>query len=286
MANSPQHAQEVALGERFEFGNNWRRFLELLNDDRISEAEASLRKMFQIETLEGKTFLDIGSGSGLFSLAARRLGAEVTSFDYDPDSFACTQELRRRFFPNDPSWRVEQGSVLDRAFIKTFGKFDIVYSWGVLHHTGKMWEALDHAAIPVKSDGALLVAIYNDEGAISQRWVTVKQTYLKLPGFLRPPYLAAFFVSSYWRRTLKDFLLLRPFHTFRAYGQGRRGMNVWRDHVDWIGGYPFEVAKPEELFEFYKSRGFSLERMVTVNDLGCNEMVFRHSGASSSSSTQ
>jgi 2-polyprenyl-6-hydroxyphenyl methylase/3-demethylubiquinone-9 3-methyltransferase len=274
MVTSPQHAQEVALGKRFEFGNNWRRFLDLLDDRRIEDAETSLGKMFQTKTLAGKTFLDIGSGSGLFSLAARRLGANVTSFDYDPASVGCTMELRRRYFPDDPDWHVEQGSVLDKDYVQHFGQFDIVYSWGVLHHTGSMWDALKHAAIPVKRDGLLLVAIYNDEGARSQRWVKVKQTYLKLPGILRTPYLAGFFVSSYWRRTLKDFLLLRPFHTFRTYGGGR-GMSVWRDHVDWIGGYPFEVAKPEELFEFYKKLGFTLERMVTVNDLGCNEMVFR-----------
>ena len=92
---------EVARGERFEFGKNWGRFLAVLNDERISEAEASLKSMLKVEGLTGKSFLDIGSGSGLFSLAARRLGARVHSFDYDPQSVACTAELKRRYFEGD-----------------------------------------------------------------------------------------------------------------------------------------------------------------------------------------
>src|SRR3954454_15207008 len=122
-----QHSAEVASGERFEFGKNWTAFLAVLDDERIAKAEESLKEMLEVETLEGKTFLDIGSGSGLFSLAARRLGARVHSFDYDSNSFACTQELRNRCFPNDADWRVEQGSALDVEYIKSLGKFDVVY---------------------------------------------------------------------------------------------------------------------------------------------------------------
>src|SRR5438876_9016826 len=143
------HAIEIARGERFEFGKNWSRFLILLDEPRIVRAEQSLKQMLEIENLEGRSFLDIGSGSGLFSLAARRLGARVHSFDYDPHSVACTKELRRRYFNNDPDWRIEEGSALDADYIKSVGPFDVVYSWGVLHHTGAMWTALDNAQLPV-----------------------------------------------------------------------------------------------------------------------------------------
>src|SRR6185369_14036983 len=135
-----QHSAEVNAGERFEFGKNWSRFLALLDERRIKEAEDSLKRMLEVETLEGKSFVDVGSGSGLFSLAARRLGAKVHSLDYDPNSVACTAELKRRYFPNDLSWRVEEGSALDRKYLASLGTFDVVYSWGVLHHTGKMWQ--------------------------------------------------------------------------------------------------------------------------------------------------
>src|SRR5947209_14888872 len=132
------HALEVGSGARFKFGENWARFLELLDDGRIARAEESLKNMLEVEGLAGRRFLDIGSGSGLFSLAARRLGARVHSFDYDPRSVACTRELRRRFFTDDPSWTVDEASALDENYVRGLGAFDVVYSWGVLHHTGQM----------------------------------------------------------------------------------------------------------------------------------------------------
>ena len=115
-STNSQHSTDVKKGERFEFGKNWRRFLARLNDERVAIAQASVQKFLGHQDLTGKTFLDIGSGSGLFSLVARRLGATVHSFDYDPYSVACTEELRRRYFPGDTKWVVERASALDRDY--------------------------------------------------------------------------------------------------------------------------------------------------------------------------
>lgn len=136
-----------------------------MDDERIAQAEKSLTD--KLGDLSRLRFIDVGSGSGLLSLAGRNLGAEVVSFDYDPQSFACAQELRRRYRPDDPDWRIEQGSVLDADYMKSLGEFEVVYSWGVLHHTGDMWEALERVGWMTTRGGRLLIALYNDQGPIS-----------------------------------------------------------------------------------------------------------------------
>jgi 2-polyprenyl-6-hydroxyphenyl methylase/3-demethylubiquinone-9 3-methyltransferase len=270
--------EEIAARERFAFGDNWRRFLSLLDDKRILAAEDSLRRMLEATHLRGKTFLDVGCGSGLFSLAARRLGAAVHCFDYDPQSVACARELQSRYFPDDSQWRIEQGSALDAGYLSRLGTFDIVYSWGVLHHTGNMWEALENVSSLVRPGGKLFIAIYNDQGNISNRWRAVKRAYNRLPNGLRFLVSVPVVVHLYWRRTLKDFLRGRPFETWRSVRR-ERGMSAWRDLIDWVGGYPFEVAKPEVILEFYLRRGFSLARLTTCGgSLGCNEFVFVRGG--------
>jgi 2-polyprenyl-6-hydroxyphenyl methylase/3-demethylubiquinone-9 3-methyltransferase len=272
---SAEHLHEVAAGQRFEFGRNWARFLQTLTPDRIRRSEAALQAMLGRLSLTGHSFLDLGSGSGLSSLAARNLGAVVVSVDYDPESVACTAELKRRFYSGDPHWRVLQGSALDRPFLQSLGQFDIVYSWGVLHHTGAMWRALEYVTDSVRPGGTLFVAIYNDQGKPSRRWLTVKRLYNRLPRGTRWPLVLGCSVKLGWRSIVKDFLKGRPFYQVRTYG-AERGMSYWTDVVDWVGGYPFEVAKPDQIFEFYRDRGFVLEQLKTEGgDLGCNQFVFR-----------
>ncbi len=253
-----QHEREVATGKRFRFGRNWARFLKRLNQARIAESEKNLLEFLGKESLEGKTFLDVGSGSGLSSLAARRLGAAVTSFDYDGQSVACTEEVRRRYLPDDPSWTIEHGSVLDMQYLAGLGQFDIVYSWGVLHHTGAMWQAMENVKPLVKIGGLLFIAIYNDCGEVSRWWLERKRRYNALPRALRPLYAIYVWMPQELRSLVGSMRAgeLRTYVRELTSATSGRGMSWLHDVIDWIGGYPYEYASVKDIVEFYRRDGF------------------------------
>jgi SAM-dependent methyltransferase len=258
---------------RFAFGRNWQNFLQFVDDDRIKAAEESLRSY--LGEVRGKTVLDIGSGSGLFSLAASRLRARVRSFDIDEAAVECTRELKRRYMPDNSDWTIEWGDVLERPFLDSLGKFDVVYSWGVLHHTGRMWDAIGNAAALVKPGGYFYIAIYNNQGGASRRWKWIKHKYNSSGALGRRALILA--VGGYFE-TMRILVALRdrqnPFRRDSAWGS--RGMHRQTDLVDWVGGWPFEVATPDAVFEFCRVRGFSLERLKTCGGgLGCNEFLFK-----------
>lgn len=261
---------------RFDFGENWREFLALVDESRIGQAERSLTEMLGSESLAGKTFLDVGCGSGLFSLAGLRMGAtQVCSFDFDVESVECARELRRRFRMGS-NWEIEQGDILDQSFVATLGTWDVVYAWGVLHHTGNMWRAIENVQQLVAPRGTLFVSIYNDQGLRSQIWRRVKRQYNRLPGRLQTPYAVGVMLP---RELLSAGLATargKPTTYIRSWtGARKRGMSRWHDLIDWVGGFPFEVARPEEVFDFFRTRGFVLERLRTCGGgLGCNEFVF------------
>ena len=232
---------------RFAFGNNWQKLT--ISEEQIRAAEASLVEWFG--SLDGKTFLDIGSGSGLFSLAAHNLGARVRSFDYDPQSVECTERL------SDGRWSVERGDILDPDYVSRLGKFDIVYSWGVLHHTGNMEQAIENAK-SLTTD-KLMIAIYNDQGVLSTYWKGVKRLY-NTP--LKPLVVVSqlpLYLARVAYRAVTGRLL-------------QRGMNLWRDCIDWIGGYPFEVATPEKISGLCQP--LQLSKSLLTKRQGCNQFLF------------
>ena len=263
-----QHSTEIRQGQRFDFGKNWQSYLQTMTDTKIGLATASLRSTLGLDSLSSKTFLDIGSGSGLSSLAARRLGAKVVSFDFDPKSVQATQLLKEQYYPGDPDWQIYTGSVLDQKFLADLGAFDIVYSWGVLHHTGDMYNALKNILVNLKAESLLVIAIYNDQGWISDYWRLLKKTYCKVPmlrPFIQLLHLPYPFGASVLYRLVTGRL------------NESRGMSLWHNYLDWLGGYPFEVASTDKMVTFYSAYNLQLQSLISTKRNGCNEFVFRHS---------
>jgi 2-polyprenyl-6-hydroxyphenyl methylase/3-demethylubiquinone-9 3-methyltransferase len=267
--------------KKFAFGKNWEHFIKVyLNEERIEEAKKSLLEFWGDYDIKGKSFLDIGCGSGVFSLAAIRLGAsEVVSFDVDPDSVKSCQYLREKE-GNPKNWTVKQGSILDEKFMSKMDKYDFVYSWGVLHHTGQMWKAIENTTKVVKDGGLLYIAIYNKADFIgiyddlrigtSGFWVKAKRFYISLPHVVQDmidyTVMAALFVTSIFR-------LKNPFKEMKS--TDYRGMS-WRIIIkDWLGGYPYEYAAVDEIFNFVKKFGFSLENLKFNDGLRNNDYLFK-----------
>jgi SAM-dependent methyltransferase len=265
----------LSSNPRFSFGKNWAKFLSRLDEDKILEAEVSLKEKLGYLNLQNKTFLDIGCGSGLFSLAAYRLGATVYSFDYDEDAVNCAAYLKNKYAPQSSRWDIGQGSILDPIFLEKYAEMDVVYAWGVLHHTGRLYDSFPHVLKLAKKGGTIFISIYNDQGSTSLRWKSIKEKYNK------SGYPTKFFILLYtfyrcWTKSLAFSFLTtgNPFKSWIAYGKNNRGMSAWHDLLDWAGGYPFEVAKPEDVFDFFRSMGCELQKLKTCGGIGCNEFVF------------
>lgn len=262
--------------DRFAFGENWQKFLKNITDERIEKAKRSLTGFLGLPDLSGKTFIDIGCGSGLFSYAAFLLKAErILSFDFDPQSVAATRKLWEK--GGSPTrWRMEKGSVLDGEYLKTLGTFDIVYSWGVLHHTGSMWDAIRNSAGLVGEGGYYYIALYNNvEGRLgSSFWFGVKKFYNHSPKSVR--FLLDWMYILIFHVIANVLRLKNPITAMREYGKSR-GMHWREDASDWLGGYPYEYASPGEVFQFMKKEfpSFSLINMKTTSGIGNNWFLFK-----------
>lgn len=277
--------------ERYGFGRNWAKFSKVGLDDAAREKSRELLlRSLKLRSLESRVFLDIGSGSGLHSLAAYQSGAsEVISFDYDPHSVATTEKIRVAA-GSPANWQALGGSVLDGAFMQGLPKADIVYSWGVLHHTGHVWEALRNAFVPLKPGGLALIALYSttcyENAALHgwpspERWLAIKQQYNQATSLGRllmewRYVLTSGFTHSTRRlrsvaRSLRH--ALREAKGYRA----NRGMHYWTDIRDWLGGWPMEFTHENDVIAFC-ARECGMDCLELLTGEGCTEFVFRRKG--------
>lgn len=256
----------MSKDKRFGFGRNWKDFIQYkLTDERIDESRKHMLEFMGPENIAEKSFLDVGCGSGLHSLSALRNGAKsVYAFDYDIHSVEAATFLKDLKCPDDKEWRVEQGSILDEDYVSSLGQYDVVYSWGVLHHTGELWKALEIITRCVRPGGLLYLALYSENAHVSpppEFWLKVKKKYVDSGAFYRT-LMVIWYVWRFGmgRNPLRLPRLLRKIRDYKK----SRGMSYMTDVKDWIGGWPMEFSRDEDVIDLYEKKlGFKLIRIST-----------------------
>lgn len=244
----------------FSFGRNWETFVQTsFTPERLEIAKRHILDFLGVPDLKGAYFLDVGCGSGLSSLAALEAGAErVVSFDVDPNSVKTTRSLYELAGSPD-HWTVSDGSALDQDFMKGLDPADIVYSWGVLHHTGSMWEALRNTAALMKKEGVLYIGLYLTVPK-SSYWLEKKQLYNR-SGNARRRMMEGHYLLRHV--VLPEIIRARnPLKKISRY-KNQRGMELMTDVRDWLGGYPYEHASIKETVQFCREElGLSLRNIT------------------------
>ena len=267
------------LDSHFAFGENWASYAAGIGDGQIEQAGHDLARLLGTDSLTDRTFLDIGCGSGLHSLAAIRMGARrVVACDLDPESVRTTRALLDKFAPA-ASYEVTERSVFDLS-PQTLGTFDVVYSWGVLHHTGNLAGALTVAASMVAPGGQLLVALYR-RTLLCPLWALEKQWYAKASP--QQQAVARRFYTRIFRLALR--LTGRNPETYFASYRSRRGMDFPHDVHDWLGGFPYESMSPDAVDRELIACGLQRVRSFVARGVfdrigvlgsGCDEFAYRH----------
>lgn len=251
--------------DRYEFGKNWKRYVDLhFSEEKIEISRQHMLSFLGRSDLSGMRMLDIGSGSGLHSLAAWRSGVrEIVSFDYDPNSVETTRLLHEKV--GKPSnWTIQQGSVLNKEFMDSLGKFDFVYSWGVLHHTGSQWNAINNAIDSVSDDGVFYIALYDSDVYVNpgpKYWLDIKKKYNgagKLKRYvMEMDYIRNIVCGKNIRNMAKILSIMAEY-------KKSRGMNLYTDVRDWLGGWPMEFTRVSEIVDlFCKENNFHLQNIST-----------------------
>ena len=269
----PPGPHEAPTGQ-FAFGRNWKQFVERsrLSMRGLMSSVREVRQLFGIPSLEGLKILDLGCGSGLSSLAFRLLGANVVSADVQEESLEAARRMQSIFSPalnpegqeDTSQWSFAKLSALDAWSLAAFQPVDVVYTWGVLHHTGDVWQAIHNAQLPLAEDGLLIVAVYAEEFYDQKDNIINMKKFYRNANVNQQEHLDIA-IGITW---LKPLLHAgkNPFEILRNFSE-TRGMDFWTDVRDWLGGWPTEFVSTSAMLSFAKRTGL---RCINVRRNGGN----------------
>jgi len=262
---------------QFDFGKNWKNFsAAALSDDKINRAREDFNALLGTEKLNRKSFLDIGFGQGLSILFATEAGALTTGCDINPTCSEVLEYNAKKYFPQFSNTVIPViiGSILTPKIVEDIrekspdksGLYDVVHSWGVLHHTGNMYKAIENSISLVKPGGGIFcIAIYNKHWS-SPLWKFIKWFYCKSPVFIQKTMVAIFYPVIWFAK----LLVIRKNPT-----RQQRGMNFYFDIIDWVGGYPYEYASKSEILNYVEGFGFTCVKSIPAEvPTGCNQFIF------------
>jgi SAM-dependent methyltransferase len=264
--------------KHFAFGKNWELYSRQINSSHIESSKKDLIGLIQLESLQGMSVLDIGSGSGVHSLSMMLLGCkDLVALDYDPDSVSTTNRvLSGKSFKGD--FQVIQADILKHIPGIDGRTFDLVYSWGVLHHTGDMMKGIDRSISYVKPGALIALALYR-KTLLCTFWRIEKFLYSKSPKILQSLFQKTYEFVFGLGIKIKTGQSLRAYKL--SYFQ-KRGMDFSRDVHDWLGGYPYESIDPRYLIQYMEQRGFTLlnshisKKQIGILGSGCDEFLFKN----------
>ena len=262
------------MRNRFSFGANWTSFNFISGPQQLEYSKLHLENLIGTKSIANVKIIDIGSGSGLHAQSFLELGAKfVKCIDIDRESVQTTIDRLNAYSAD--TWSVEIADILDIEVVER-EKYDVVFSWGVLHHTGNLFLALQNASNFCKPGGLLVLAIYRKTW-LCNFWKLEKRLYNNCPLFFRRIIDLAFaslILIAKW------ILGTSPRTHIQEYSK-RRGMDFMTDIRDWLGGFPYESANPKQIENILADKGFFLlhsnirKRQIGFFGSGCNEYVFQ-----------
>ena len=144
-------------------GTQTREYFEAIENKRYA-LEPEIHQFAQFSRYHGKEVLEIGVGMGTDFLQWNRAGAYATGVDLTEECVALTRARLLVFgFPDEG--RVLQADAENLPFADS--SFDLVYSWGVIHHSPNTRKALEEIVRVMRPGGEGKVMIYNKWSAVS-----------------------------------------------------------------------------------------------------------------------